>query len=80
MHPPGRADSTFAGSRRSRTSGGPNNLGNRPGSQMIARKTCRLVPLASGVGLLTCPYFVANNLVLLGICLVLAALPLVVRP
>lgn len=47
---------------------------------MIARKTRRLVPLASGVGLLTCPYIVSNNLALLGICLLLAALPLVVRP
>ena len=47
---------------------------------MIVRKTRRLVPLASGVGLLTFPYFVSDNLALLGICLVLAALPLVIRP
>jgi hypothetical protein len=43
---------------------------------MFADKTRRLVPLASGVGLLTCPYFVSDTIALLGICLVLAALPL----
>jgi hypothetical protein len=51
----------------------------QPESQMIARKTCQLVPLGSGVGLLACPYFVSNYSALLGICLFLAALPLVVR-
>ncbi len=45
---------------------------------MIARKTRGLVPLASGVGLLTCPYFLSDNLALLGICLVLAVLPLII--
>jgi len=46
---------------------------------MLARKTRRLVPLASGVGLLAFPYFVTDSMALLGICLVLAALPLVIR-
>ena len=79
MHPPRRADSNCVVPGRSQDSGAVSNNQVLPGSMMLGRKTRQLVPLASGVGLLTFPYFIAESMDLLVICLVLAALPLIIR-
>ena len=49
------------------------------GMVMYAKSTHRLIPLAAGVGLMTCPYFVPNTAVLVALCAALTAVPIVLR-
>ena len=49
------------------------------GMVMYAKSTHRLIPAAAGVGLMTCPYFIPNAAVLVAVCAVLTALPIVLR-
>ena len=49
------------------------------GMVMYAKSTHRLIPLAAGVGLMTCPYFVPNTAVLVALCAALTAVPIFLR-
>jgi len=49
------------------------------GMVMFAKSTRRLVPLAAGLGLMICPYFIASTVVQLVVCLAFTALPFVIR-
>ena len=49
------------------------------GMVMYAKSTHRLIPFAAGVGLMTCPYFIPNAGVLVAVCLVLTAMPVLFR-
>ena len=46
---------------------------------IYGRKQRRALPLLSGIGLIVCPYFVPNALLLVLICIVFMALPYFVR-
>jgi len=46
---------------------------------MYGKKQSSIVPLLSGLALMIYPYFVSNTLVLIGIGIVLAAIPYFVR-
>lgn len=49
------------------------------GMVMFAKSTRRLVPLAAGLGLMICPYFIASTIIQVLVCLAFVALPFVVR-
>jgi len=49
------------------------------GYLMFARKAGRFVPAIAGVALMGVPYFISSNLVLVIVCLGLAAVPFILR-
>ena len=49
------------------------------GMLMFAKATRRLVPVAAGLGLMICPYFIASTVVQVVVCLAFTALPFVIR-
>ena len=49
------------------------------GMFMYGKKEVRFVPLSAGVGLMVLPYFISNLLLMSAVCLVLMALPWVIR-
>ncbi len=49
------------------------------GMIMFAKTSQRLIPAAAGLVLLTCPYFIANTIILVVVCAALTLLPFVYR-
>jgi hypothetical protein len=49
------------------------------GMLMFAKSARRLVPVAAGLGLMICPYFIASTVLLVAVCVAFLALPFVVR-
>ncbi|MFI5379764.1 MAG: hypothetical protein ACHRHE_10735 [Tepidisphaerales bacterium] len=49
------------------------------GMFMYGKKTLRFVPLGAGLALMVVPYFISSLLALAGICVVLMALPWIIR-
>jgi hypothetical protein len=46
---------------------------------IYGRKQRRVIPLLAGLGLMVCPYFVPNAILLVLLCIVFMALPYFVR-
>jgi hypothetical protein len=46
---------------------------------MYGRKMGEILPMGVGVALMVCPYFIANVAVMLVVCVLLSAVPFVVR-
>jgi hypothetical protein len=46
---------------------------------IYGKKAGQLVPLGAGMALMICPYFIPNPIALLGVCLVLTAVPYFLR-
>jgi hypothetical protein len=49
------------------------------GFLMYSKKVGEILPMAVGVTLMVCPYFIANVAVMLVVCVLLTAVPFVVR-
>ena len=46
---------------------------------IFGKKTMRMVPMGAGVALMVCPYFITNTVAMLIVCVLLTAVPFVVR-
>jgi hypothetical protein len=46
---------------------------------MYGKNAGHFVPMGAGVALLVCPYFIANTLAMVIVCLILSTTPFVVR-
>jgi hypothetical protein len=49
------------------------------GFLVYGKKAARLVPFIDGLALMIVPYFIPNNVILLGVCIALTALPFLLR-
>lgn len=46
---------------------------------VFGKKQKRFVPLACGIGLMACPYFISNLYLLLLVCVTMTVMPFVVK-